>query len=166
MEIDPAHYKAHCRRILDEMPQLYYNVFVYIISFLREVLALERLNRSVAAPHSLQYLNDLICEYANTRICEHSLDVDVNLLCTAVRCCEKLGDNLLTHALIGDWSLRCTPLLLANVATSCFMQGEGALDGGDTSSMRALIREEHSRRLQRRVFMQPVFMYFLTSQNF
>lgn len=38
--------RAFCRKFLEELPPVNYNVFVYILSFLREVLAEESYNRT------------------------------------------------------------------------------------------------------------------------
>lgn len=37
--------RAFCRKFLEELPPLNYNVFVYVLSFLREVLAELNYNR-------------------------------------------------------------------------------------------------------------------------
>jgi phosphatidylinositol-bisphosphatase len=45
IEIDAANLKAFSKRFLDDLPPLSYNVFVYILSFLREVLSESNYNR-------------------------------------------------------------------------------------------------------------------------
>jgi phosphatidylinositol-bisphosphatase len=43
--VEPAAMRAFCRKFLEELPPLNYNVFVYVLSFLREVLAELNYNR-------------------------------------------------------------------------------------------------------------------------
>ncbi len=40
--------RAFCRKFLEDLPPLNYNAFVYVLSFLREVLAEESYNRCAA----------------------------------------------------------------------------------------------------------------------
>ncbi len=47
--MDPASLRAFCRKFLEDMPPLNYNAFVYLLSFLREVLAEEAFNRTTPA---------------------------------------------------------------------------------------------------------------------
>jgi len=47
-EVDEATHRQACKRFLDALPPLSYNVFVYMISFLREVLAQQGYNRTSA----------------------------------------------------------------------------------------------------------------------
>lgn len=42
--------RAFCRKFLEELPPLNYNVFVYVLSFLREVLAESNYNRYAHRP--------------------------------------------------------------------------------------------------------------------
>lgn len=44
-EIDQSNLRLWCRRLLENLPPLHYNVFVYILSFLREVWANRDFNR-------------------------------------------------------------------------------------------------------------------------
>ena len=44
-EVEPANMRVFCRKFLEELPPLNYNVFVYVLSFLREVLTELNYNR-------------------------------------------------------------------------------------------------------------------------
>ncbi len=45
-EVEPSNMRAFCRKFLEELPPVNYNTFVYILSFLREVVAEESYNRT------------------------------------------------------------------------------------------------------------------------
>lgn len=47
-EVEDRQLTSYSRRFLEELPPLHYNVFVYVLSFLREVLAEESYNRCSA----------------------------------------------------------------------------------------------------------------------
>lgn len=49
MEIDSQNIQMSARRLLEELPPIHYNVFVYVISFFREVLQLRDRNQLTAA---------------------------------------------------------------------------------------------------------------------
>lgn len=49
MEIDSQNIQMSARRLLEELPPIHYNVFVYVISFFREVLQLREQNLLTAA---------------------------------------------------------------------------------------------------------------------
>lgn len=49
MEIDAATIQSSARRLLEELPPIHYNVFVYVISFFREVLVHRERNLLTAA---------------------------------------------------------------------------------------------------------------------
>ena len=49
VEVDEVTQKQLCKRFLDALPPLSYNVFVYVLSFLREVLAQSGYNRTSPA---------------------------------------------------------------------------------------------------------------------
>ena len=48
VEVDEFTHRQLCKRFLDALPPLSYNVFVYVTSFLREVLAQQNYNRTSA----------------------------------------------------------------------------------------------------------------------
>ena len=48
LELDANNTKPWSRRFLEQLPPLSYNVFVYMISFFRELLALKHFNRFVS----------------------------------------------------------------------------------------------------------------------
>jgi hypothetical protein len=47
--IDSQHLRGWCRKFIESLPPLNYNVFVYLLSFMREVLALGDYNRCIIA---------------------------------------------------------------------------------------------------------------------
>ena len=53
IDIDAHAMKSWCRRFLETLPPLNYNVLVYVLSFLREVLQVSEFNRSSASKLSL-----------------------------------------------------------------------------------------------------------------
>lgn len=44
-EVEALNMRAFCRKFLEELPPLNYNVFVYVLSFMREVLSELNYNR-------------------------------------------------------------------------------------------------------------------------
>lgn len=63
--------RAFCRKFLEDLPPLNYNVFVYVLSFLREVLAEESYNRYIC------YFSNLCMHVYNARL---SLSTSPSLL--------------------------------------------------------------------------------------
>ena len=46
-EVEALNMRVFCRKFLEELPPLNYNVFVYVLSFMREVLSELNYNRYV-----------------------------------------------------------------------------------------------------------------------
>jgi len=82
VEVDESSHRQLCKRFLDALPPLSYNVFVYMTSFLREVLAQQNYNRTSADKLALVCLGCMTPPMEEGRVDEKRLSALRELIAT------------------------------------------------------------------------------------
>ena len=74
-EIEQQQLRPFCRKIMDDLPPLNYNLFVYLISFFREILVCEAHNKTTPPLLAELLVNAMMYETDETELLKRSSSI-------------------------------------------------------------------------------------------